>query len=106
MRLVGSHATQDDIDSGRSNNSFAERFGDAHFWPAQEGAPEPGVRKLNGELEIKRSLKLGFVFPRFSVRVSTFQPKTQPTLFLSILLPSPVANDMFCFNSTPILDRG
>ena len=76
VRLVGSHATQDDVTSGRSNNSFQERFGGAIFWPSNEGAPQPGVRVLQGELEVKRSLRLDFVFPRFSLRVSESDPES------------------------------
>ncbi|KAH9945077.1 uncharacterized protein BXZ73DRAFT_86648 [Epithele typhae] len=68
LLLVGSHATQDEVESGRSNNSFSERMGGAYFWPSTEGAPQPGIRVLNGELEVKKSLTLGFVFPRFSIR--------------------------------------
>lgn len=51
---------------------FRESVGSAFFWPSDEGAPEPGSRVLQGELEVKKSLKLGFLFPRFSVRVSLF----------------------------------
>ncbi|KAI1796920.1 hypothetical protein LXA43DRAFT_985107 [Ganoderma leucocontextum] len=69
VRLVGSHATLDNADKiGRSNNMFRETVGSAFFWPSDEGAPEPGTRVLQGELEAKKSLKLGFLFPRFSVR--------------------------------------
>ena len=92
VRLVGSHATQDDIDSGRSNNSFAERFGGAFFWASSEGATEPGIRVLSGELEVKKSLKLGFVFPRFSVRVSP-RPTSLPGIMTSTCCKScPVTN--------------
>ncbi|KAI0749677.1 hypothetical protein C8Q80DRAFT_1163385 [Daedaleopsis nitida] len=68
MRLVGSHAISEDGERGRSNNSFADSAGTAFFWPSAEGAPEQGTRVLQGELEVKKSLKPGFVFPRFSVR--------------------------------------
>ncbi|KAM5531766.1 hypothetical protein V8D89_014536 [Ganoderma adspersum] len=69
VRFVGSHATLDNPDkAGRSNNMFRESVGSAFFWPSDEGAPEPGSRVLQGELEVKKSLKLGFLFPRFSVR--------------------------------------
>ncbi|KAI0787529.1 hypothetical protein C8Q74DRAFT_1252361 [Fomes fomentarius] len=67
-RLVGSHATSGDVESGRSNNSFTNNAGGAFFWPSDEGAPESGTRVLQGELEVKRSLRPGFVFPRFSVQ--------------------------------------
>ncbi|CDO77950.1 hypothetical protein BN946_scf184720.g4 [Trametes cinnabarina] len=67
VRLVGSHAVQEES-TGRSNNVFREIVGTAFFWPSDEGAPQPGVRVLQGELEVKKSLKLGFVFPRFSLR--------------------------------------
>ncbi|RPD59528.1 hypothetical protein L227DRAFT_575968 [Lentinus tigrinus ALCF2SS1-6] len=68
FRLVGSHAISEDIEGGRSNNSFTDVCGSAFFWPSVEGAPEPGTRVLQGELEVKKSLKIGFVYPRFSVR--------------------------------------
>lgn len=85
--MVGSHATQSEIGSGRSDNCFEERFGGAFFWPANEGAPQPGVRVLNGELEVKKSLKLGFVFPRFSIRVSAMSiPATSGTASTSPLV--------------------
>ncbi|KAH9847696.1 hypothetical protein C2E23DRAFT_847726 [Lenzites betulinus] len=67
LRLVGSHATHEET-GGRSNNIFRESVGNAFFWPSDEGAPRPGTRVLNGELEVKKGLKLGFVFPRFSLR--------------------------------------
>ncbi|KAI0367999.1 hypothetical protein BV20DRAFT_949122 [Pilatotrama ljubarskyi] len=67
MRLVGSLAIQDEP-SGRSNNVFRDSVGTAFFWPSDEGAPRQGTRVLNGELEVKKALKLGFVFPRFSLR--------------------------------------
>ena len=70
FRLVGSHAISADIEGGRSNNSFIDVCGSGFFWPSAEGAPEFGTRTLQGELEVKKSLKVGFVFPRFSVRVS------------------------------------
>ncbi|TBU40330.1 hypothetical protein BD309DRAFT_967722 [Dichomitus squalens] len=68
VRLVGSHAILDDDSTGRSNNMFRDSVGSAFFWLSDEGAPEAGVRVLQGELEVKNSLKLPFVFPRFSVR--------------------------------------
>ncbi|KAI0833624.1 hypothetical protein BC628DRAFT_1308762 [Trametes gibbosa] len=67
LRLVGSHAVHEET-GGRSNNIFRESVGNAFFWPSDEGAPRPGTRVLNGELEVKKGLKLGFVFPRFSLR--------------------------------------
>ncbi|KAI0359735.1 hypothetical protein OH77DRAFT_1471440 [Trametes cingulata] len=67
VRLVGSHAVLDEP-TGRSNNVFRDSVGTAFFWPSDEGAPRAGTRVLNGELEVKKSLKLGFVFPRFSLR--------------------------------------
>ncbi|KAI0671856.1 hypothetical protein C8Q78DRAFT_972602 [Trametes maxima] len=67
VRLVGSHAVQEET-GGRSNNVFRESVGSAFFWPSDEGAPRAGTRVLQGELEVKKGLKLGFVFPRFSLR--------------------------------------
>ena len=90
VRLVGSHAAQDDIASGRSNNVFRDSVGSAFFWPSDEGAQEPGTRVLQGELEVKKALKLGFVFPRFSLRVRQSlcrPPLCQPNADVSVCRP-------------------
>lgn len=82
LRLVGSHATHEET-GGRSNNIFRESVGNAFFWPSDEGAPRPGTRVLNGELEVKKGLKLGFVFPRFSLRVRRSPPPLSSRSVLS-----------------------
>lgn len=43
----------------------------AYFWPTTgENGAEPGMRHLQGELEIRKSLRPTFVFPGFTLRVS------------------------------------
>ena len=97
MRLVGSHATLDNADkTGRSNNVFRESVGSGFFWPSDEGAPEPGTRVLQGELEVKKSLKLGFLFPRFSVRVSLFAALL-PLASLHLWLPCATTTSVVSF---------
>ena len=88
IRSIGSHATQDEA-TGRSNNVFRDILGSAFFWPSDEGAPQAGMRVLNGELEIKKGLKLGFVLPRFSLRVSTPLSSMMFAITLSSLLRYP-----------------
>jgi hypothetical protein len=65
----GSDAMDDDAPR-RSNNFFRETVARAFFWPRQDGAPEPGKRILEGEVDVKKNLKPSFIFPRFAVRVS------------------------------------
>lgn len=67
-RLLGSQATQEGA-SGQSSNTFREPVAGAYFWPSQDGAVEHGKRQLQGEIDIKKSLRPTFVFPRFSLRV-------------------------------------
>lgn len=70
-RLVGSHATVEGASSG-SSNTFREVMGTAYFWPSQDGAvAQHGTRQLQGEIDVRKSLRPTFVFPRFSLRVST-----------------------------------
>lgn len=54
----------------RSNNTFVVPFGRAVWWSAP-GSPEDGVRRLRGEIQVRRGLKPTSVFPRHSVWVST-----------------------------------
>lgn len=77
-RLIGSHAIKEGA-VGQSNNTFREVMSSAVFWPSQEGAQEPGKRKLQGELEVRKGLRPTFVFPRFTLRVSV--PSSAGTLF-------------------------
>lgn len=71
-------AAADDSAPRRSNNTFSEHINRACWWPIIEGAPEENVRSLRGEIDIPRNAKPGFLFPRFSVRVSC--------IFLDLLL--------------------
>ena len=69
-RLVGSHATVEGA-AGLSSNTFREVMGTAYFWPSQDGPVQHGKRQLQGEIDVRKSLRPTFVFPRFSLRVST-----------------------------------
>jgi len=82
---TGSDAAAEDV-IRRSNNFFLESVGQAFFWPSSEGAPEAGSRSLQGELEVKKTLKPGFLFPRFSIRVS---PRKQPHPPAPLFSPDP-----------------
>lgn len=57
----------------RSNNTFVTGVAKGVFWPheerAEEGAGDPGVRILRGEVFIPKEAKQSFVFPRFACRV-------------------------------------
>ncbi|KAJ7067135.1 hypothetical protein C8F01DRAFT_1120403 [Mycena amicta] len=64
---LGSDAMEERAER-RSNTFFQSGVGQAYFWPATEGAKEPGIRILRGEVEVKKSIKPSFVFPRFTVR--------------------------------------
>jgi hypothetical protein len=66
---TGSDAVIEDV-TRRSNNFFRESVGQAIFWTSKEGAPQEGTRSLQGELDIKKTLKPSFLFPRLSIRVS------------------------------------
>jgi hypothetical protein len=61
-------------DDRRSNTVFINGAGQAFFWPSTEGAPERGIRTMRGELDVKKSVKPSFLYPRFSVRVSVIHP--------------------------------
>ena len=67
-RLVGSHATVVGA-PGQSSNTFREVMGTAYFWPSQDGTVQHGRRQLQGEIDVRKSLRPTFVFPRFSLRV-------------------------------------
>lgn len=71
-RVLGVHATDEDIGTAQSDHVFRETVGLAYFWPLVDGATQAGVRTLQGELDLKASLKPNFVFPKFTLRVRTF----------------------------------
>ncbi|KAJ7104002.1 hypothetical protein B0H15DRAFT_942036 [Mycena belliarum] len=64
---LGSSAMDEDAER-MSNSFFLSGAGQATFWPSTEGAPEPGIRTLRGELDVKKTVKPNFLFPRFSIR--------------------------------------
>ncbi|KAJ7761956.1 hypothetical protein DFH07DRAFT_956974 [Mycena maculata] len=64
---LGADAMEDRAER-KSNTFFVTGVAQAYFWPSNEGAPEPGIRIMRGELEVKKALKPSFLFPRFSVR--------------------------------------
>jgi len=62
---TGSEATKDD-GLRRTDNYFVEECGSAAFW-ILEGAPSKRV--LHGELDVSKTLKPSFKFPKFTIRV-------------------------------------
>ncbi|KAK0446289.1 hypothetical protein EV421DRAFT_1933444 [Armillaria borealis] len=66
---TGANATDEDIPK-RSNNLFLEGVGQAVFWPSSIRGSTEGTRSLQGELNLKSSLKPTFVFPRISINYS------------------------------------
>ena len=68
-RLIGSHAIREGA-VGQSNNTFREVMGTATFWPSLDSSGEQGKRRMQGEIDVRKSLRPSFVFPRFTLRVS------------------------------------
>lgn len=66
---TGANAT-DEGTPKRSNNLFLEGVGKAVFWPSSISGSTEGTRSLQGELNLKSSLKPTFVFPRLSIGYS------------------------------------
>ncbi|KAH8117915.1 hypothetical protein DFH11DRAFT_1571413 [Phellopilus nigrolimitatus] len=66
---IGSTAT-DETSPRRSNNTytFPEHIARAFWWPVSEGAFSKDTRILQGEIDVKKDVKPGFVFPRLSIR--------------------------------------
>ncbi|KAF7312501.1 hypothetical protein MIND_00263800 [Mycena indigotica] len=88
---LGSDAMEERTER-RSNTFFQAGVGQAYFWPAMEGGKEPGKRVLRGEVEVKKSIKPSFMFPRFTTRytmdllpfsITGFAPDKKPTALLS-----------------------
>ncbi|KAI0950800.1 hypothetical protein AcW1_008009 [Taiwanofungus camphoratus] len=78
-RVLGVHATDEDIGTAQSDHVFRETVGLAYFWPLVDGATQAGVRTLQGELDLKASLKPNFVFPKFTLRYDlALQPLHAP----------------------------
>ena len=76
LRLVRSLATgseaTDDMGPRRTDNHFLEHVGHGYFWDSNEGAVEANKRVFQGEVELVKTLRPSFIFPNFSIRVSTF----------------------------------
>jgi hypothetical protein len=64
---MGFDATDEDIER-RADNFFLENVGRAVFW-APDNSSAFGKRVLQGEVEVKRSLKPSALFPKFTTRV-------------------------------------
>jgi len=64
---AGSHATSED--PGKYAKTFVGTIARAIFWPAQH-ASTIGVRVLEGEVQLKKTVHPSVIFPRFAVRVS------------------------------------
>ncbi|KAJ7227371.1 hypothetical protein GGX14DRAFT_419298 [Mycena pura] len=80
---LGSDSMEERADR-RSNTVFPSGAGQAYFWPSAEGAREPGKRILRGELEVKKSAKPSFLFPRFSIRYTMQLLPFSATGFVSL----------------------
>jgi len=66
---TGFEAT-DDNGARRTDNYFVEECGAAYFWPSLEGEAVSNKRVLQGELEVAKSLKPSFKFPKLTIRYS------------------------------------
>ncbi|KAF9223898.1 hypothetical protein BS17DRAFT_795942 [Gyrodon lividus] len=87
---TGADATNDDIER-RADNFFLENVARGVFW-APDDASAPGKRILQGEVNVKRSLKPSTLFPKFTIRYHmelqpfeasgfvSIAPKTNPLL--------------------------
>ncbi|KAF8905073.1 hypothetical protein CPB84DRAFT_1845155 [Gymnopilus junonius] len=64
---TGSEAT-DDNGARRTDNYFVEECGTAYFWPSDESETAPNKRILQGELEVAKTLKSSFKFPKLTIR--------------------------------------
>jgi hypothetical protein len=64
---TGSDATSEGAGK-HTDNFFVEIMARAVFWPARDSSTV-GTRVLEGEMNLKKSLKQSVVFPRFAVRV-------------------------------------
>lgn len=65
---TGSEAI-DDNGVRRTDNHFMEDAGGAYFWSSREGAQETNKRVFQGELEVVKTLKPSFKFPKVTIRV-------------------------------------
>jgi len=56
----------------RSDNYFQENSGMGYFWLSSQEThpPDPKTKVMQGEMEIHRSLKPSFIFPRFTIEYS------------------------------------
>ncbi|KAK0204943.1 hypothetical protein DFS33DRAFT_1258145 [Desarmillaria ectypa] len=71
VRSIATGANAPDEDTPkRSNNLFLEGVAQAVFWPSSVPGSTEGTRSLQGELNLKSSLKPTFVFPRISISYS------------------------------------
>ncbi|PCH42080.1 hypothetical protein WOLCODRAFT_54320, partial [Wolfiporia cocos MD-104 SS10] len=67
-RVLGTHATDQEESTVRSDHVFRDTVDTAYFWPSTDTASAGSrARTLRGELRIKSSLKPSFVFPGFSL---------------------------------------
>lgn len=98
---LGSDSMEERADR-RSNTVFPSGAGQAYFWPSAEGARESGKRILRGELEVKKSAKPSFLFPRFSIRVSD----SVVSLFYIHLMCSQYTMQLLPFSATGFVSLG
>jgi hypothetical protein len=78
---TGSDATTEDAGK-HTDNFFVEIMAHAFFWPARDSSTT-GKRILEGEVNLKKTLKQSVIFPHFAVRVGNlFFLSCQRTLFM------------------------
>lgn len=63
---TGTDATDDNA-ARRTDNHFIEEVGRAFFWASQDNGKNQ--REFQGEIDVAKSLKPSFKFPKFTVRV-------------------------------------
>jgi len=97
LLLVRSLATGSDATSDtdhRTDNCFFENAARAVFWPPGENHGTQGKRVLQGEVDVKKSLKPSTLFPRFTI---SYRLDLQPFEVTGFAVTSP--------KSTPLLKQ-
>ncbi|KAI0696900.1 hypothetical protein BC835DRAFT_1271093 [Cytidiella melzeri] len=90
-RLIGAVATRQA--AGNSSNVVREVMGTAGFWPSPEGSSEPLKRRLQGELEIKKTLRPTFTFPTFALRYDVCMYPSQAPGFVGTNPTTPLLTE-------------
>ncbi|KAF7976619.1 hypothetical protein HWV62_2292 [Athelia sp. TMB] len=64
---LGAHAASENA-ALRGKSSSRTSSARAAFWPSTAGKPETGIRILEGEIDVKKTIKPSFVFPKCAMR--------------------------------------